>query len=481
MATAATGWKCTHDVEVISENETTKKIKVTCYWQNDGWTYDVNGISAWVYCGGKSYKVKDGSWVDSTAGNYVAVSCGSYTFTINKTHSAQSLSCYAKIVANSTYVEGTKTSSATTESVAAKTQYTISYNKNAGSDTVSSMPSPLSVKKYHGENLTLSSAKPTRTGYTFKGWALSATGSSYYSAGATCAQNKNLTLYAVWQAKTYTISYNANGGTGAPSAQTKTYGITLKLSTVKPTRVDYNFKGWATSSTATTATYTAGGNYTANSAATLYAVWETAYTKPRINNLVIERCDSEGNTSDEGTCLHIKFDWATDTSVLAATAHYKESTADTWTAHGFNVSGISGTVDEIIDGDIIADATYMVRITVVDTDETSILKIVGQSSSTAYKAHPPASAGGAEMFETLFPLKMTGGFYCNELLTSDGMGVNLDDCKTPGFSVSVDKAVASYGGVPTGMSGTFTFEVFGAGAEGEVMQRLTYCSKATPL
>lgn len=84
--------------------------------------------------------------------------------------------------------------------------------------------------------------------------------------------NNKLVLYAQWKPQTYTISYNANGGSGAPSSQTKTYGITLVLSSTTPTRSGYNFLGWATSSTATSANYSAGGNYVDNNSATLYAV-----------------------------------------------------------------------------------------------------------------------------------------------------------------------------------------------------------------
>lgn len=77
-------------------------------------------------------------------------------------------------------------------------------------------------------------------------------------------------------ARTYTISYNANGGSGAPGSQTKTYNVTLTLSSTVPTRSGYNFLGWSTSSTATTASYQPGGSYTGNGDATLYAVWELA-------------------------------------------------------------------------------------------------------------------------------------------------------------------------------------------------------------
>jgi len=72
----------------------------------------------------------------------------------------------------------------------------------------------------------------------------------------------------------YTISYNANGGSGAPASQTKTYGTALTLSSTRPTRTGYVFQGWATSASATSAAYQPGSSYTSNSAATLYAVWE---------------------------------------------------------------------------------------------------------------------------------------------------------------------------------------------------------------
>lgn len=72
---------------------------------------------------------------------------------------------------------------------------------------------------------------------------------------------------------TYTVSYNANGGSGAPSNQTKQHDITLTLSSVKPTRDGYEFAGWGTSTTDTGVKYSAGGQYTGNANITLYAIW----------------------------------------------------------------------------------------------------------------------------------------------------------------------------------------------------------------
>ena len=149
--------------------------------------------------------------------------------------------------------------------------YTISYNANGGSGA------PDSQTKYHGVKLMIPSIEPTKSGYTFLGWGVSKTSTSpTYQPGEWYYSNISRTLYAVWQKNaptSYTVSYDANGGSGAPSSQTKTQDITLTLSGTKPTRSGYTFLGWATSSSATRASYQPGGSYTANASVTLYAVW----------------------------------------------------------------------------------------------------------------------------------------------------------------------------------------------------------------
>ena len=141
-------------------------------------------------------------------------------------------------------------------------------------------------QKWYGENLTLKTNTFTRTGYTFKGWATSSSGGVSYANGATYTANAGITLYAVWQINTWTVSYNGNkpseasgSVTNIPANQTKTYGVTLKLSSNVPVLPLYNFLGYATSASGAVA-YQPGGNYTSNAAATLYAKWELAYTIP---------------------------------------------------------------------------------------------------------------------------------------------------------------------------------------------------------
>ena len=72
----------------------------------------------------------------------------------------------------------------------------------------------------------------------------------------------------------YTVSYDANGGSGEPKPQTKYYGIDLTLSTVVPTREGYKFLGWGPSPTETTVYKQPGDIYASNANFTYYAVWE---------------------------------------------------------------------------------------------------------------------------------------------------------------------------------------------------------------
>jgi uncharacterized repeat protein (TIGR02543 family) len=99
------------------------------------------------------------------------------------------------------------------------------------------------------------------------------TGYHYTGSSSSITVDGNETVYRYFALNTWTVSYNANGGSGAPSSQTKTYNVNLTLSSTTPTRTGYDFLGWSTSSTATSATYSAGGTYTSNASATLYAVW----------------------------------------------------------------------------------------------------------------------------------------------------------------------------------------------------------------
>ena len=134
--------------------------------------------------------------------------------------------------------------------------------------------------------ITLSSSKPSRQYYTFNGWAYSSVASSGMSGGTTISCNASTTLYvanarvtnlyATWKPETAVLSYNANGGSGAPASQTVNKNTWFTLRTGVPTRSGYEFVGWNTSSTATAATYQPGDSARIVGNMTLYAVWKVS-------------------------------------------------------------------------------------------------------------------------------------------------------------------------------------------------------------
>lgn len=74
-------------------------------------------------------------------------------------------------------------------------------------------------------------------------------------------------------APSYTVSYDANGGQGAPGQQRKEYDKLLVLSSQKPTRTGYTFNGWAISAGASHANYQPADYYYMDCDICLYAVW----------------------------------------------------------------------------------------------------------------------------------------------------------------------------------------------------------------
>ena len=80
--------------------------------------------------------------------------------------------------------------------------------------------------------------------------------------------------FVIGNPTTYQITYDANGGTYAPEAQTKNHGKNLTLSTDEPIRTGYLFMGWAETSTAEKAMYQPGSVYSRDAGLQLYAVWE---------------------------------------------------------------------------------------------------------------------------------------------------------------------------------------------------------------
>ncbi len=161
-------------------------------------------------------------------------------------------------------------------------QYTVVYNANTGSGTA-----PNSQTFGYSESINLASSSGlTLSNYTANGWNTASgtnqssnthfdNGAVFNSASTTFNSNHSVTLYVHWVGASYTISYNANGGSGAPSSHSGNYGTSLTIQTTIPTRTNYYFKGWNTKRDGSGDTYQPGETYNKYLTVTLYAQWES--------------------------------------------------------------------------------------------------------------------------------------------------------------------------------------------------------------
>lgn len=139
-----------------------------------------------------------------------------------------------------------------------------------------------------------------------KAW-MPTTGIAAYVTGASAS-----TSVSIPALEHHTVSYDANGGEGAPAAQTKWYGSILTLSSTVPTRANYEFLGWATSVGGAVA-YQPGSKYGLDQDATLYAVWNLLHTPPAVS-VSVSRVSASGSTAEDahGSWAHVSVAWETE-------------------------------------------------------------------------------------------------------------------------------------------------------------------------
>lgn len=174
----------------------------------------------------------------------------------------------------------------------------------------------------------------------------------------------------------HTVSFNANGGSGAPGNVTKWWGESLTIPNTKPTRANYTFLGWSETADGTVQ-YQPGQSYvgTSDSNYTLYAVWKLNSLPPTISSYYAYRCDAAGNAQDDGTYVrHVAVwhvDTAHDTSNQCTSLKFGYKDSSGWYDYDVVVasSGTSGT-SSILPGGYQASSTYELRCTLTDKHAT---------------------------------------------------------------------------------------------------------------
>ena len=145
--------------------------------------------------------------------------------------------------------------------------YTVSFDANGGSCETKNQE--FEYGKVYGSLPT-----PTKTGSTFMGWHTAAIGGNKVSSDSIYNTDRNITLYAHWEINSYTVKFEANGGTCKVDKIGIKYGENYRTLPT-PTRSGYNFEGWYTAAS--------GGNkitsdsvYNISADSVLYAKWSNA-------------------------------------------------------------------------------------------------------------------------------------------------------------------------------------------------------------
>jgi uncharacterized repeat protein (TIGR02543 family) len=168
--------------------------------------------------------------------------------------------------------------------------YVVTYNANGGNGASTATTQNYT---YGSTALAITSVGTlSRTGYTFGGWNTLATGAgTNYSAGASYTPTASIILYAKWTAGTFTLSYNANGGT-TNSSTSITAGTAVTLSTTAGTRAGYTLAGWNTAADGSGTSYAGATSQTFFANTTLYGLWT-----PAIPGAPSVTATSAGNTT----------------------------------------------------------------------------------------------------------------------------------------------------------------------------------------
>lgn len=352
---------------------------------------------------------------------------------------------------------------------------TIEYNANGGfnapANTVVQTQCPGPGGGIDYVYVTVSYSTPTRPGYNFAGWKYTQYGTDRYVVGGNEVQfqysfnggdqYKTVTLYAQWTPQTYTVAYSANGGTGAPASQTKTYGVNLTLSSTIPTRQYYNFKGWATSPNGSVV-YAAGGTYSANAAVTLYAVWELAAAP--LTSVSNTEVGSSGTASwtklDNAHSYKLVLTCGSAPSVTvnsaAGTTSCSFTIPNTWLNYitGSASATATATLTTYNGGTALGSTTMGFTVTV----PSSIKPTISSFTASHYSANATVSGWGV----------FTQGFSCADLSVSatPGTGASIASITFVGPSVNSTGASTTKRTGILGSSGTNTFTVTVADSRG---------------
>ena len=209
--------------QITTSTKVTSNVTYYAQWTPVNYTVTLNGNGGTSTSKSVTYNTAIGTLPSSSRTGYTFVG---WFNTTNATGGTQ-LTPTTKITGNVTYYARWTTNN-----------YTITWNSNGGNN-----PSfATTTKPYNSTIGTLPTI--SRTGYTFRGWFDTTASSGGNQAQTSTRITGNKTYYARWTINSYTVIWNANGGT-AVSNTTHNYNTTVGT-LPRTTRSGYTFNGWFT-------------------------------------------------------------------------------------------------------------------------------------------------------------------------------------------------------------------------------------------
>jgi uncharacterized repeat protein (TIGR02543 family) len=155
---------------------------------------------------------------------------------------------------------------------AAPGSYTVTFALNDGTGTIYATKTVTPPADSIGSGAF--PGNPSRSGYNFGSWNTQADGGgSVFTASTTV--DSSITVYALWNSYSYTVTFDTNGGDTEANPTTKIVAspaATIDALPTPPTRTaNYGFVGWNTAANGSGTSFTAATTVSGN--ITVYALW----------------------------------------------------------------------------------------------------------------------------------------------------------------------------------------------------------------
>lgn len=250
------------------------------------------------------------------------------------------------------------------------------------------------VKGHNAYNITLSGSVKNQSGYM----------------NGTSSASQTITVPALAH---HYVTFDANGGTGAPDRADKWYGEQVTIPTAKPTRTNYEFLGWSSTKDGS-AEYQPGQKYWIDDRdMTYYAVWKLLYVPPKFTNGLAIRTNSMTSTTPDysGGYCYASFTYKVDTTIytsnvaksIVCRCYQDGSTTGVTVTPTGDLNKASGTINVHFAASI--NSVYYVECTLTDTKDgtatiarsitTGVLpmEVANQGKSIGILSAAPSSAG----------------------------------------------------------------------------------------